>query len=138
MERKHFYNSQRMLIFVTIVLVGFMYAFNSLTPYVADDFVYRLSFYEKAFIEDVGILGVFKSMYAHAFSMNGRVISHGFEQLFMLFPKTAFNIVNTLFYVLLVYVIYRIINYKKKRNCILYAGAAMALWHYTPDFGLVY
>lgn len=137
MEKKHFYNSQRLLFFVSAVIAGIMFVFNSMTPYAADDFVYRLSFYEDALISDVGFLGVVKSMYAHAFAMNGRIVSHGFEQFFMLFPKTVFNITNTLIYVSLVYAVYRIVNYKNKRNCILYCGTAMAIWHYMPVFGQV-
>lgn len=134
-------NNPSLLIFSALSFLFFvlMLCLNALTPYIADDYVYRYSFSgTKVLLQESGFSEVFRSMYRHAFVMNGRVVSHGLDQLFMYFPKTVFNIVNALMCVLMLYVMYRIINYGNKRNCILYVAIAMAIWCYTPAFGQVY
>lgn len=137
-KKKSFYNSALLFGAVSVILYAVMLFFNSITPYLADDYVYMFSFYDGKPIVEGGFIGIFKSMYSHSFCMNGRAVSHGFEQLFMLFPKSIFNIINALLWVMLVYVIYRIINYRERKNCILYLAVAMAVWQYTPAFGQVY
>ena len=85
--------SKKTLWALAAVIFLFALALNFLTPYVADDYVYRLGFHTKK--ELTGVLDVAKSMYVHSYRMNGRVVSHFFGQLFMLWPKAIFNIVNS-------------------------------------------
>lgn len=138
MKKKAFYNSGWLFCIISIALFGIMLFFNTMTPYVADDYVYMFSFSDGKPLAEGGFLEIFRSMYAHSFCMNGRAVSHGFEQLFMLFPKSVFNVVNSFVMVFTIYVMYRIINYRERKNCILYLAVAMAVWHYTPAFGQVY
>lgn len=123
------------MIMVLAAMFLFMLLLNFLTPYVADDFVYRISFYDKHFIETFS--DVVHSMYVHCFTMNGRVISHGMEQIFMLMPKAVFNICNAAVYVCLMVLLYRIANQGRTRNPLLLAVIAMAFWYFTPAFGQV-
>ena len=69
-----------------------MLVLNVLTPYICDDFTYRINFLTK---EPLGSLWeIFPSMYAHSYKMNGRLISHGLAQVFMLLPPIVFDAVN--------------------------------------------
>lgn len=113
----------------------FIFILNNLTPYVADDFVYRLSFYGDK-LPITHFSDIFPSMYQHSFSMNGRVISHFFEQFFMLFPKVIFNFFNALVFVLFAYMIYRIANRgARSPRALIFLGIFAALWQYMPVFG---
>lgn len=113
-----------------------MFAFNCMTPYLADDYVYRYSFADASLIESVTQIP--KSMYYHSTYMNGRVISHGFEQLFMIPPKIVFNAVNSLVFVFSMYILYAMCIKKGKHNLLLQAAIVMAIWLFTPAFGQVY
>lgn len=108
---------------------------NRMTPYIADDYAYMYSFDNAAPLSNV--IDVIKSMRAHAYVMNGRVIPHGLEQLFFLAPKIVFNVINSLVLTVMLYLIYRICNFGKERNLALYAVIAMAYWCFMPAFGQV-
>lgn len=132
---KAFNSSRKFLIAAMALLFFFMLLLNSITPYVADDFAYMISFYDQWWIEN--LMDVVYSMYAHSFSMNGRIISHAFGQAFMIGPKWVFNLCNALVYVVLMYFLYRIANFKCKRNLLLFMGICMSFWLFMPTFGQV-
>lgn len=113
----------------------YMLLLNCLTPYIADDHVYRLSFYDKQPLER--LVDVVRSMYVHCFTMNGRVVSHGLEQVFMLMPKLVFNFVNAAVYVGLMYALYRICSVGTKDRPWLFLGISMAFFQFMPVFGQV-
>lgn len=112
-----------------------MLILNFLTPYIADDFVYMFSFSTKERLQSLSDL--IPSMYVHCLRMNGRVVSHTLEQLFMLMPKWVFNLCNGLVYSLFVYLLYRIANFSRRPNAFLLAAIAMGLWCFLPAFGQV-
>lgn len=121
------------------ILMGLLFCFmlllNCLTPYIADDYAYRISFHDGQLNRN--IMDVIRSMYAHCFTMNGRVISHGLESLFLLLPKIVFNLCNAAVYTLLMYALYRISNIGKRENPLMFLGISMAFWHFMPVFGQV-
>lgn len=117
------------------VVFGCMTVLNFLTPYICDDWVYRLSFVTKEPLQTLG--DVVGSMYLHCFAMNGRVVSHSLEQLFMLPPKWVFNFCNAGVYTLTVYLVYRIANAGRKGSVLLLSAIAMGLWCAMPAFGQV-
>lgn len=117
------------------LLFCFMLLLNCLTPLIADDYVYRISFQTGELNQSV--TDVLRSMYTHCFTMNGRVVSHGLESLFLLLPKLVFNLVNAAVYVGLMYVLYRICNIGKKAQPWLFAVISMAFWYFMPVFGQV-
>lgn len=128
-------NSRKCLTAAGILLFLFMLLLNGMTPYVADDYAYMISFYDQWWIED--LKDVVYSMYAHSHSMNGRIISHAFGQIFMIWPKPVFNVCNALVYVSLMYLLYRLANFRHKRNLLLFAGICMSFWLFMPVFGQV-
>ncbi len=137
MKRFFSFNKSKYAVLVFLILVfAVMLAFNCMTPYLADDYGYRYSFADATPI--VSIKQIPLSMYHHSTYMNGRVISHGFEQLFMLMPKIVFNVVNSLVFVLCAYIVYRMIMPKGGHNLCLQVALVIALWLFTPAFGQVY
>lgn len=128
-------SSRKCLIAAAALLFLFMLLLNGLTPYVADDYAYMISFYDQWWIEN--LMDVVYSMYVHSFTMNGRIISHAFGQAFMIWPKFVFNLCNALVYVALMYFLYRVANFKRKRNLLLFAGICMSFWFFMPVFGQV-
>ena len=107
---------------------------NCMTPYLVDDFHYMLSFQTDERI--TSIWQIIPSMWAHAHSMNGRLVAHSLAQLSLMGPKWIFNIVNSLVYALQVWLICRL-SRGAKRNNYISVGVFCALWLYTKAFGQV-
>lgn len=106
---------------------------NILTPYICDDFTYRMNFMTK---EPLGsVLEIFESMYAHSHKMNGRLISHGLAQVFMLLPPLVFDIVNAAVFALTLLLVVRLCA--KGRNAMLLSGIFCLIWINMPVFGQV-
>ncbi len=136
MKTKYRLNQSKGLLWAFIgMLFLFMLILNFLTPYVADDYAYRLGFHNKEPLK--GLADVARSMYVHCFRMNGRVVSHTLEQIFMLFPKALFNVLNAVVFVGLIYLLYRVANMGHKRNVLLLVSIGMAFWYFEPVFGQV-
>lgn len=102
--KKHINVGLLLLIFVFIM--GMHFLLTSTTPYFADDFAYRYSFdtdaaseMENSKVTDIPSL--IQSQIAHYYSMNGRIVAHTLAQLFLMFPKTLFNAVNSFVFALL-------------------------------------
>lgn len=110
-----------------------MLVLNMLTPYICDDFTYRLNFATK---EPLGsVFEIPASMYAHSFSMNGRLVSHGLAQVFMLTPMIVFDIVNAAVFVLTLWAVCRLCS--KERSAMLFGAVFCLMWLFTPAFGQV-
>lgn len=108
---------------------------NCNTHYLVDDYQYMLSFATSQRITSVW--QIVPSMIAHTQTMNGRVVPHTFAQLFLMGTKILFNVVNSLMFAGLVYLIGRI-GRGEHRNTYITAGVFATLWVYTPAFGQVY
>lgn len=128
-------NSRKSVVVLAAALFLFMLALNFLTPYVADDYVYRINLYDKTPLESVG--DVLQSMYTHSYAMNGRLVSHFFGSLFMLWPKAVFNVVNALVYVLLMLGMCKLAGAGGRGGAALLVTVSMAFWYFTPNFGQV-
>jgi hypothetical protein len=120
----------------SLILTGYVLMLNVLTPYVADDFVYKYSFRDGTRITSV--LQIFPSLYQHYMDNIGRIVPHFFAQLFLMGPKWIFNIANTLMFVLLVALIVRLAGAGKKFSAILYFLVPILIWQFVPGFGQVF
>lgn len=118
---------------ITLTLIFLLMAkLNELTPYICDDFTYNLNFLTK---EPLGsFLEIFESMYAHSYKMNGRLISHGLAQVFMLLSPGIFDVVNAGVFVLTLALMHRLCG---TRSVLLLAGSFCLLWANMPVFGQV-
>lgn len=116
---------------VLLFIAAVMFIFNRYTTFTADDYSYMNSFAGTGRIES--ILDIFPSMYAHAFSMNGRLVPHFFVQLFLLFPPYVFDIINTFIFLFLNLILYKYIFGNKKINVLGMAGISTYAQHSQRD-----
>ena len=118
---------------LTAGIFGLMLTLNVLTPLVCDDFTYNLNFLTR---EPLGGFGeIFESMYAHSYKMNGRLVSHGLMQVFMLLPGILFDICNAAVFAGTLYLIHRLCC--GGRNGLLLLALFCLMWLYLPVFGQV-
>lgn len=117
------------------VIFVIMLVCNLLTDFIVDDFSYMYSFADRSPIDSV--CSIFPSLATHYQYTNGRVIAHFFVQLFLYLPVIIFKIVNSLFFLLEVYLIYKISNRKNERNTLLFFGIFGLIWIFQPAFGQV-
>jgi len=114
-----------------------MLVLNFLTPLVSDDYAYCFSFVDWERIESVG--EIFPSMKMHREYANGRVVAHFFAQLFLLMPKSVFNVVNALCTTAIFFLMLSICGFDKPgKSLFLLLSAFMLIWYFTPDYGQVF
>lgn len=122
------------IVLSTILIFIFFYIFNLYTPLYADDYSYSVSFLTQKKI--TCIYDIFISQIAHYQTMNGRSITHFLAQLFLYLGKPIFNIINSLVFILLIYLIYfhsygTFTNFKISWFLLI----NFILWALTPAFG---
>jgi hypothetical protein len=74
-------------------------------------------------------------MYAHSYKMNGRLISHGLAQVFMLLPPLVFDICNAAVFTATLYLINKLCG--TQRNALLLGLTFCLFWNFLPVFGQV-
>lgn len=110
-----------------------MLLLNILTPYICDDFSYRVNFLTREVLGSVW--EIIPSMYAHSYKMNGRLIAHGLAQLFMLMDPIVFDVFNAAVFTLTLYLVHRLCC--GRRNVLLFCAMFCLFWLCTPAFGQV-
>ncbi len=105
---------------IAALMFGLILVFNGMTGYAADDYLYFFKYtghVVKGTPERLtGIRDIFTGMVTHYKVCNGRIPAHFLLQLFTLFDKSVFNVVNSLFFTLLGLLIYFHANYKRPIN----------------------
>lgn len=130
--------NKKSIVILCIGVFVLMFILNWFTPYLVDDFRYHYSFLDYSRIETLGDIA--KSMMAHANTCNGRTVAHALVQLSMLFPKWVFDMVNSLVFTTMIFLIARICNIGGK-SCsfiLLFIMAFCSVWLYVRDFGQVF
>ena len=112
-----------------------MFVLNSMTPYLVDDYGYMYSFADGTRVKSIS--GLIRSMHAHCLKVNGRVVAHTLEQVFLMMPKAVFNLANALMFLSVIYSGYRICNHGRERNTVLFLATGMLYWLSVPVFGQV-
>ena len=123
-------------IFCVAGLALYILVLNFLTPYVADDFEYMFSFQNGERI--TSIIQIFPSLFQHYVNTNGRTVPHFFAQLFLMGPKWIFNVVNTIMFVALVYLMLQMTSTSRKFSAILWFLVPVLIWQFAPVFGQVF
>jgi len=137
--KKYFYigrlrnNLSGVVLFVTIVVIGvFFYRLNTLYPIYLDDWFYSFNMVDGQKIDSFS--AIIESQYAHYFNWGGRVVLHAVAQALLWFGKSWADILNTLAYLALVYIIYQIANKGNKANPIVFIFINIFLWFALPSF----
>lgn len=110
--------------------------YNVLSPYAADDYSYMFSAVTGEKVSNV--FQIIVSLMDDYLNVNGRVLPHFFVQLFLIFDKWIFNIVNAGMYVWLVWLILNVAGTKRKFNIFLWVTVPIGMWAFMPAYGQVF
>lgn len=127
-----FVEKHRKEIFWLILAAAFftVYAYNLLTPYMSDDYVYAVEVREAGSLWDL-----VKQQYGEYLSNSGRVIGQFNVRLSLSVDKQVFNVVNSFMFVGLVLLIYANIRRKKKNDIFVLLLIITFLWKFAVSFG---
>lgn len=118
-----------------VILFLFILICNLLTLRFVDDYQYVFSFATNERIESVA--DIFPSLIAHTKTMNGRLVAHFFVHLFCLLPMWVFDVINSLFFMLMIFCITKISRGENARNNAIHFAIFCAIWLFEPVFGQV-
>lgn len=120
---------------VLLVIGVGMLGLNWMTPLLGDDYAYTHSWADWSVITSP--LQIPASMLAHSYKMNGRLVSHAFEQLFLIYPKHLFDFCNAAMLVWVLAQCHRICVRPGSRSLLVLLLCGMSFWTFTPAFGHV-
>lgn len=112
-----------------------IFVLTSWTPYLADDYTYHHSWYDWTRLTSIWQLPA--SIYAHGMKMNGRLVSHGLEQFFLLLPKLVFNVCNAAVYTWTIWEGHRICTRGRQPSLLILTVVALGMWVFMPVYGAV-
>ena len=136
MEQLQRLNHSRTAFWTVLLLTGVgILGLNWMTPLLADDYTYVHSWADWSIIKSP--LQIPASMYQHGLKMNGRMVSHAFEQFFLIFPKHMFDCFNAAMLVWVLAQCHQICAGKGRRSLLLFVLCGMGFWHFLPFFGQV-
>lgn len=118
---------------VCAAILGFAYALNAATPMVADDFTFAYIFRTTTRIADLA--DILNSQWIFYMTRNGRIIGGIFAQLAVLLGKPAFNVLNSVAFLVLVLLMYFNANGLRRTRISLLIGIPVLLWFALPSFG---
>ena len=127
---------------VLAAIFGVMLILNCLTLYYVDDYTYAYSFATGERITSIAQIPA--SMAMHCELMNGRVLGHSLAQLFIMLPKTFFNVVSELMYTAQIWLMYQISTAGEEKKPVGWLAGGLVLlmgafiWYFVPAFGQVY
>lgn len=121
------------------VVAGFVLMFlaifglNYLYPMAADDFLYSVVKYGESvsLVENFKEIGSF--MHYYYFNWGGRVIAHIIAHILLLFNPIVQDILNSLAYCMLIYLLYKISS-NGKNNFILLIVIGVSVFYFGPAF----
>ena len=110
---------------ISVIIFIIIFSLNLLTIKVADDYGYSIS---------NGIIDIFNKEIVQYFTWNGRSIAHIIARFFLSLPKIIFDIANSLVFVYMLNLMYRLIT-KAKDDHILFLMITCAVFLFVPFFG---
>lgn len=122
------------IISVTVLTGILFYVLNYYTPLFADDYSYSFSYSTGERI--TGVDQIIDSQVAHYQKVNGRSVVHFLAQLFLLIGDKAFNVINTVFFLALLFLIYfHACGSFKNFSLARFSVIAVLLFLSCPSFG---
>ncbi len=126
------------LLVVTGIGVAF-YVLNVLTPLCADDYSYLYTFiYTDEKFRITNLSELFYSQLNHYMVMNGRTVAHTLAQLFLMWGKPVFNVINTFVFLLLGWAMQVLMTGKWHFQLSYFLFGMAVIWFFTPSFGQDY
>lgn len=105
---------------------------NIFTPMTADDFGYL--YIHASDLPVSNISDIFQSQYNHYYLWGGRSVVHFIAQLLLLLPPIVIDILNSLAYLLYVFLIYYLIKGRGNNSISLFILINLAIWLIQPAF----
>lgn len=127
---------QRILFFVILAIIFVLiYLLNRIYPLLGDDWQYAYIWTPGFDSPDriSGIGDILVSQYNHYLYWGGRTVNHTIVQFLLMLDPVWYNLLNSLMYVALIALIYKIVNAGNKLNLSLLILIALALWFLLPD-----
>ncbi|MDY5578089.1 MAG: DUF6056 family protein [Lachnospiraceae bacterium] len=128
-------NISKVSICFLVAVVGVcIYMLNYYTPLYADDYSYSFSFNTGYKIDS--LIDIVQSQKIHYQTMNGRVVTHTLAQIFLWLGEERFDIINTIAFLLLGFMMYyHSKGTIKKSDVKVLCFIFMALFLQAPAFG---
>ena len=116
-------------IFGAIVVASFLmiYVYNVLTPLMSDDLLFDKSLYHS-------FLDVIKQEYFQYMNWNGRSVLQIILKIFSIFPKSVFDVFNSICYVATMLLVYLNVKREKVYDVFLYVLINICVWVFCVDF----
>lgn len=116
-------------IFIIAIVISFcaIYFYNLFTPYMSDDLLVDKSLYQS-------FADILRQEYWQYMNWNGRSVLQIILKVFMVVPKSVFNICNSLCYVATTLLVYWNIKGKKQYDVFLYILINICVWVFCVDF----
>lgn len=121
------------------IIFAFFLVLNFMTPMLADDYIFSIN--RATWMPLTHFGEIFESLreLRGSVSGNGRVVAHFFAQLFLLWPKWIFNIVNALNATFIFFLIYRLVKRGEGGQDAVSLFLAFSLvWLIVPAWGQVF
>ena len=113
------------------------YLMNVFTPLSSDDWHYNFIFGTHTQIKNIG--DIFNSLYIHYLGNNGRFVPHFFVQLFDgLLGKAVFNVVNTLVFLLFLYLMSYTLRKEYKSFYVSTSLTLFLIFFFIPAFSICF
>lgn len=118
-----------MLIGISIITFGLMFALNQVTEFRNDDLGHMLRWGTKRPTENFG--DVIYSLQQHYYNTNGRIVAHLIARVLLWWQKPYSSILNGLIITILNIVLYR---YSKSRSLFAFILSTTLMYFLNPDF----
>lgn len=120
-------------ILIVILSLGLIGLLNWFHPLFGDDWNYSLSIDGHTRIRNLS--DIFDSLYNHYFDWGGRIVVHFIAEVLLTFKPHVGDIINSIGYVALTLIIYKIANLTNNIRPSLLLGINFLIWLFQPLFG---
>ena len=103
------------------------YFYNLFTPYMSDDLLFNKAAHQS-------IADIFRQEYISYMTHGGRSVLQVIWRVFMMFPKSVFDVCNSLCYVGTMLLLYWNVKVKKEYDIFLYVLINLCVWNFCVDF----
>lgn len=135
-ELKIFKNKKKLIVIISLGIIFFLaLAINMNTIWTADDYCFYNNVWSNN--QEFSLKRVLESTTNFYLNWTGRFASTYFNYIFLFFNKNIFNIINSLMFTLLIFLIYKIIKSEKEDNPFLLIISFFLIWFFIPQLGQV-
>ena len=111
-----------------------MLVLNYLFPIFTDDWSYSFVFRSDPPVAVTGLKELVISQYNHYFTWGGRFIVHFIAQFLLMLQPWMQDVINAMVFTIFIYLIYKLSNYGRKTNPVLFIIIYFFIWFFQPAF----